>query len=113
MTALFALERDGVGLVVDARGDALPRILHWGDALGPLRTTDLEAVADAVGRQSAPGTLDAPVQLNLLPAEADGWSGRPGLQLRRDGRLHHPRWTLENVSSTVDTVDVIARDDSS
>ena len=113
MTALFALERDGVGLVVDARGDDLPRILHWGDALGPLSTTDLEAAADAVSRQSAPGTLDAPVQLNLMPAEADGWSGRPGLQLRRAGRLHHPRWTLERASADADAIEVIARDDSS
>lgn len=110
---LVALERDGVGIVVDARGAALPRILHWGDALGELATADLEALAGGLDRQSAPATLDAPWQLTVMPAEADGWSGRPGLQLRRDGRLHTPRWMLESMSATDDAALFTARDDAS
>lgn len=110
---LFALERDGVGIVVDARGAALPRILHWGDALGPVTAADLAALADGLDRQSAPATLDAAWQLTVMPAEADGWSGRPGIQLRRDGRLHTPRWMLESMSATDDAASFTARDDAS
>jgi len=92
MGSLHQLERDGVGILVDARGDGLPRVLHWGRALGQLPAEALPAVADAVGRQSAPGTLDAVWQPSALPVEGDGWSGRPAVELRRDGVLGRPRW---------------------
>ena len=41
----------------------------------------------ALSRQTPPATLDAPWDVTLSPQEADGWSGRPGLQLRQDGVL--------------------------
>ncbi|WP_243229518.1 alpha-galactosidase [Microbacterium sp. CIAB417] len=113
MTALFLLERDGVGVLVDARGTGLPRVLHWGDELGALDQADLARAAEGLDRQSAPGTLDAAEQLTVMPAEADGWSGRPGMQLRREGRLHTARWTLDTIEATSSALEFEARDASS
>ena len=99
MTAgIVQLEAAGVGLVIDARATGLPRVLHWGEALGSLSDDALERLADGVSRQSAPGTLDAAWQLSVIPQEGDGWTGRPGLQVRRDGVLHHCRWRLEGIT---------------
>ncbi len=45
MTHSFVhLERDGVALLLDARGPGLPVVLHWGRALGDLADADLPAV---------------------------------------------------------------------
>ncbi|WP_434810540.1 alpha-galactosidase [Microbacterium sp. bgisy189] len=114
MTDLLHLHRDGISLLVDARRDDLPRVLHWGPSLGSPDAAALETTADALDRQSAPATLDAAWQLTLLPAEADGWAGRPGLQLRRDGRQLRTRWhrgtlTADATSLTVDAVDTEGR----
>jgi len=107
----------GVSVVIDARQSGLPRVLHWGEALGDLPTDELARLAQAVSRQTAPGTLDAAWQLSVLPQEGDGWTGRPGLQVRRGGILHHCRW--EAVTGSVEeTLDgarcrVTARDAAS
>ena len=101
---IVQLEAAGVGLVIDARAAGLPRVLHWGEALGALPADALERLADAVSRQSAPGTLDAAWQLSVVPQEGDGWTGRPGLQVRRDGILHHCRWA-SRASRTRPTAD--------
>jgi alpha-galactosidase len=111
---LHRLERDGIAVLLEQDGDALPRVVHWGPALG----TDVHAdvLAAALSRQTAPGTLDAAWQLSLSPQEGDGWSGRPGLQLRRLGVLHHARWIVE-AAEAAESGDssfvVVARDEAS
>jgi alpha-galactosidase len=108
---LHRLERDGVAVLIEQQGDALPRVLHWGPALGS--DVDPDALAAAVSRQTPPGTLDAAWQLSLSPQEGDGWSGRPGMQLRRSGVLHHPRWIVEATESSDRSLAVVARDAAS
>lgn len=111
-TGVIHLTADGISVVIDTRGPGLPTVLHWGPALGPLTTADLESIADAVSRQSTPGTLDAPWQVGLLPAECDAWSGRPGIQLRRSGVLLRSRWrdVVVDASATRCTIDARDRD---
>lgn len=92
-----ALRRDGVSVVVELPETGLPTVLHWGADLGPLGPDDLEALDLATTRQTPPGTLDAAWRLSLLPAEADGWSGRPGLLVARDGVPTFPRWQVTGV----------------
>ncbi len=98
-TTPVLLRRDGVALLIDPQPHGLPAVLHWGADPGEMRDTDLLAWRDAVGRQSAPGTLDAAWQLNLLPQELDGWAGRPGAQLVLDGLPLSPRWTDVRIES--------------
>ncbi|WEG08036.1 alpha-galactosidase [Microbacterium horticulturae] len=113
MTDVFELARDGVSVVVDAAHPGLPRMLHWGAALG-IEDDALETLGTALDRQTAPGTLDAAWDATLLPDEGDGFSGRPGLQLRRSGVLLRTRWQLDALTHdetqcTVEAVDDVAR----
>jgi alpha-galactosidase len=114
MTAgIIRLENEGVGLIVDARGGGLPRVLHWGAAMGGMTDADAEALAGALSRQTPPGTLDAAWQLSLSPQEGDGWSGRPGMQLRRAGVTHHARWRVSGIEADGRSLTVQARDAAS
>ena len=114
MTRPFVqLRAHGVGIVIDTPEGGLPRVLHWGEDLGALSDADLEALGRGVSRQTAPGTLDAAWHLSLSPQESDGWTGRPGMQLRRDGVLHYPRW-VESASHAENAAFVLtARDEAS
>ncbi|GAA1851254.1 alpha-galactosidase [Myceligenerans crystallogenes] len=106
-----ALRRDGVALVLalpdpGVPGSGLPAVVHWGADLGPLSDADLAALDAATGPQSDTGVLDAGRRISLLPQDADGWSGRPGVVLTRDGLPEFPRWTVtglvvENATATV------------
>ncbi|GAB4084262.1 alpha-galactosidase [Myceligenerans cantabricum] len=88
------LRHDGVAIVLTHPGEGLPSVLHWGADLGPLSTADCAALDAATNPQTAPGTLDAGRRVPLLPQDADGWSGRPGTLLLRDGAPLFPRWTV-------------------
>ncbi|WP_374315002.1 alpha-galactosidase, partial [Microbacterium sp.] len=70
-----------VGLVLDSRGAGVPRIVHWGRDLGALADADLAALSDAAVPAVPPSSIDAPLRLTLLPALADGWSGRPAVAI--------------------------------
>ncbi|GAA2985837.1 alpha-galactosidase [Microbacterium terrae] len=111
-TDVIQLEADGLSVVLDPRGAGLPTVLHWGASVGRLDAAALGALADAVGRQSAPGTLDAPWQVSLAPAESDAWSGRPGLQLRRAGVQLHVRWTRVEIEASDAACTVTAMDEA-
>ncbi len=86
--------RRGVSLVLDCRDDALPAVVHWGAALGPLDADALVALADADVAPVAPNEADEPVRLALLPEPHRGWTGRPGLAGHRDGRDWSPAFTV-------------------
>ncbi len=107
------LEAHGVALVLGVPARGLPYVVHWGAPLGALTPADLRELDRAVSRQSSPGTLDAAWQVSILPAEADGWSGRPGLQVRTAQGLHRPRWTSVVVDAASDRATVAAQDAAS
>jgi alpha-galactosidase len=90
-------------------------VLHWGADLGALTEADLDALSSAVSRQTAPGTLDAAWQVSILPQESDGWAGRPGLLVTRNGSPIFPRWTVTEFaareSDRVHDARIRARDD--
>jgi alpha-galactosidase len=79
------LRAGGTSVVVDARGDGLPRLVHWGADLGDVTAEVLTALADAQVPQRVSGGLDAPAPLAVLPEHATGWQGTPGLVGHRDG----------------------------
>ncbi|MFB7884375.1 alpha-galactosidase [Microbacterium sp. NPDC056057] len=107
------LESEGVGVLVDARGPGLPHVLHWGASVGGITDADADALAKALSRQTAPETLDAAWQVSLSPQEGDGWTGRPGMQLRRDGVVHHARWDVTGLEADDRSFTVGARDAAS
>jgi len=102
-----ALSRDGSSVVVSVPDVGLPAVLHWGADLGALTGDAVAALERATSRQAAPGTLDTAWRLSLLPQEGDGWSGRPGLLLARDGRPVFPRWRVGAVDRSDDGAGVV------
>ncbi|WP_241976111.1 alpha-galactosidase [Cryobacterium algoricola] len=84
-TGLFHLRAAGTSLVLDARGTAVPVIVHWGADLGALSGPELAVLADASVPAVPPSSIDVPLRLSLLPTLAEGWSGRPGLSGFRRG----------------------------
>ncbi|TFC50287.1 MULTISPECIES: alpha-galactosidase [unclassified Cryobacterium] len=79
------LRAAGTSLVLDASGSGTPVIVHWGADLGELPAADLAALAAASVPPVGPSSLDVPLRLSLLPALAEGWSGRPALGGFRTG----------------------------
>lgn len=94
MPRFLTLRAEATALILEHTPGGLPVVLHWGADLGALSDADLDALSTAISRQTAPGTLDAAWQLTILPQESDGWAGRPGVLVTRDGAPIFPRWTV-------------------
>jgi alpha-galactosidase len=107
---LVHLTAGGVSLVLDCRDDALPAVVHWGAALGPLDTDALRALADADVAPVAPNEMDDPVRLSVLPEPHRGWSGRPGLAGHRAGADWSPAFTVTALAVTDAAVTADAED---
>jgi alpha-galactosidase len=107
---LVHLTAGGVSLVLDCRDDALPAVVHWGAALGPLDTDALRALADADVAPVAPNEMDDPVRLSVLPEPHRGWSGRPGLAGHRDGADWSSAFTVTALAVTDAAVTADAED---
>ncbi|WP_370545110.1 alpha-galactosidase [Herbiconiux sp. VKM Ac-1786] len=78
-SAIHHLRAAGSSIVLDARGTAVPAVLHWGADLGALSPAELESFADSLVPAVGPSSIDEPSRPSLLPAVVDGCSSRPGL----------------------------------
>jgi alpha-galactosidase len=81
---LVHLRSAGVSVVVDCRGQRLPRILHWGVELVN-GDEDLAAVAETTVPGAVPNGVDVPMPVAIVPEHATGWPGLPGLCGNRGG----------------------------
>lgn len=88
------LRAAGVSVLLDVTGGRIPAILHWGSDLGALDEPTARALA-AVATPAIPHNApDVPLRVGVLPQNADGWLGRPGLSgARDDGSGFAPRLT--------------------
>src|SRR5829696_8771792 len=80
------LHGGGTSVVVDVEG-GVPRVLHWGRRLSAAASTEpmLSALNDSQhGADGFAGQHRIPA---LLPEQAAGWTGTPGIDGHRDGRL--------------------------
>lgn len=82
----------------------LPQVLHWGADPGPLNANDLRELNRSTQRGVSPRALDEPWPLTVLPTEADGWAGRPGLLAQRGSELVIPDWQDFSVELRGDTL---------
>ena len=105
------LRRDGVALAFRLAEEGLPSVVHWGADLGdePITAAELDLITS---RQTAPGTLDAAWSVPIVPQEADGWAGTPGLLVTRDGLPVFPRWRVHGVDELESGLVFDARDES-
>ncbi|TDE08932.1 alpha-galactosidase [Jiangella asiatica] len=109
---MVVLTRAGVSLVLDLATPGLPRVLHWGAALDGLdddARTALRSAALPTRRGGAPTEPAAPT---LLPAQVDGWVGRPGVAGSRGRAWSHPRLVPFDVAVDDASVRVRSRDDA-
>src|SRR3954467_1771769 len=97
---MLVLSAAGCALILDAEGPGLPRVVHWGAGPGPLIGLS-EAVAPSV---------ESRVSHTVLPAQAQGWHGRPGVLGHRDGAWPHLRLEAGEGSQSGDTAGIEARD---
>jgi alpha-galactosidase len=104
------LRAGGVSLLVDARGTAVPAVLHWGADLGHLDDDALAALADALAPAVPPSSVDDPLRLSLLPTLSQGWSGQQALAVHRAGRLDVDPTLLHVDRVNVDWDDVLLVD---
>ncbi|PZF83991.1 alpha-galactosidase [Jiangella anatolica] len=106
---MVVLARAGAGLVLDLDTPWLPRVLHWGADLGPgVDASALRAAAVPGRRGGAPADPAAP---SLLPAQADGWVGRPAISGDRERAYPHLRLVPESVSSSDGAAaEIVSRD---
>ncbi len=102
--SLVHLRAAGTSLLLDTEGPSLPRVLHWGADLGDLALDGERAAAvrAAVVPATPRSALDEPMVLSVLPTEADGWSGAPGVSGHRHGAAAQPVLRLQDVESTYD-----------
>ncbi|MCK2216391.1 alpha-galactosidase [Actinomadura sp. ATCC 31491] len=84
------LSAAGVCLLLDTGGPGLPRVRHFGAALGAAGAEDADLAPVLASLAAAPP---------LLPAQGDGWYGRPGLAGSRDGEHWPVRWSLDRVDA--------------
>ncbi|WP_372438585.1 alpha-galactosidase [Cellulomonas dongxiuzhuiae] len=89
---LLHLRAAGVSLVLDLAG--LPRVLHWGADLGDLDETGLADLRRAARPAGMGSPVEGGVGHTVLPPQADGWLGTPGLTGSRAGRA----WSAAFVS---------------
>lgn len=89
---LAVLAAAGSALVLDTSAPHLPAVLHWGADPGELGDPQELLLALTPGWPVA--SVDQPVPLRLVPHQADGWTGRPGITGHRDGAHPHLRLRL-------------------
>ena len=92
--APLLLRASGVGILLDVGGPGLPRVLHWGADPGALDESDRRTIATALRNGLPHSGLDDPWGVSVLPGQADGWSGTPGLSGHRDGADPFPRFAV-------------------
>jgi alpha-galactosidase len=89
-TETVHLRRGGTSVVLDTASAGLPTIVYWGEDLGELTESDLQSLVVASLPQRVSGGLDVPARLTLLPQDAFGWQGTPGLSGSRRGQSFSP-----------------------
>ncbi len=107
---LIHLRAAGVSLVLDLSGARLPRVLHWGTDLGPLGAAELAALRLAQRPQPIGFSVDARVEVAVLPEQSAGWLGTPGLVGNRGGADFSTAFAVREVTRTADGVVVRADD---
>ena len=109
--SLTHLRAAGVSVVLDSRGRLLPAVVHWGTDLGDLSAAELADLVVAARPPLGDSEFGSPQRVCVVPTEAEGWLGTPGLSGSRGGRGFSPRFTLVDERETAGGRTYLARDE--
>lgn len=98
-TSELHLRLGGTSLVLDTPESGLPSIVHWGPDLGDVTEEALAGLVTASRPQRVSGGVDEPTRLTLLPLQADGWQGTPGLVGSRAGAGFAPSFQVTDLAA--------------
>lgn len=93
MTHTLHLRAAGASLLLDLSAAALPVVAHYGADLGDVPEPALDALAADLVPGIPSSSLDEPWPFTVLPTQAEGWLGTPGLAGHRSGTAAFPRWS--------------------
>lgn len=102
--------------MLDARGTAVPRLVHWGHDLGEVEPSMLDQVAAGIPA-IAPSSPDVPLVPSILAGPAEGWSGFPALVAHRVGAgptrlpMRIQRTSLTQADETSVSAELLVHDD--
>lgn len=101
---LIHLRASGVSLVLDARAESLPHVIHWGSDLGDLAASGaeseqraLEQFAQIVHVPTSGGQLDIAPVMSSVPQQSSGWSGTPGIEGHRQSSSFSPKFVVTSL----------------
>jgi alpha-galactosidase len=104
------LRDGGTSLLMLLEDHRLPRVLHWGDDLGPLDDAQVRELARALTPQHTSNATDDLVAVELLPQQSRGWLGTPGLSGSRSGAAFSAAFETTDVQQDNAKVAIDARD---
>jgi alpha-galactosidase len=90
-SGVLHLRGGGTSVVLATALADLPVVVWWGEDLGDRPGSELADLATAAVPQRVSGNLDVPVPMSIVPGQAAGWFGTPGLSGHRSGRGFSPR----------------------
>jgi len=100
--APVVLHGGGTSVVVDIEG-GVPRVLHWGHRLSDAASADPLLATLGESQHGADGLTGQQRVPALLPEQAKGWTGLPGLEGHREGRAFTS--LFEHLGHELDTDD--------
>ncbi|MFD6177037.1 MULTISPECIES: alpha-galactosidase [unclassified Isoptericola] len=92
----------GTSVVIDLPERTAPALAYWGPSLGDLDATELDAVVRAIRPQQRVGDIDHPSPVSLVPVQAEGWTGSPGLEGHRRRAAFAPSFRCISHSISTD-----------
>jgi alpha-galactosidase len=95
------LRTAGACVAIDVASGRAPKLLHYGADLGP--DVDADALRVALQRPVPNSSFAIPLQPGLVPTEADGWLGRPGVAGHRSGRQLLPALAVTDTEGDGDS----------
>ena len=98
------LRAGGSAFVLDLRGPRPPRIVHWGNDLGPVNAEKIENLAFAALIGRGHSAFDAPVPPSITHDSGEGFFGTPAVRGHRAGTQFSNRFTLKSADVDVDRV---------
>ena len=93
----IAARAAGVALLVEAREDGVPRVIHWGSDPGEVTEAQFSTLADGMAWMRTGNGLDDALCVGILPEARFGWTGTPGLIGSREGVGWSPGWRTREV----------------